>query len=179
MTENLPTSEDYQHIKEKLIDYLSRQGFSERKLLQKVTDLKKNYPRTKRYLFYTAQNVQKVIDELKKDGYINDRKYAKDVLRQLKDRKDGIQRIRQKMYTRLIPSKIINEILGEWQEMGLKQDYTFIIRDAKRKYERLCEKFPSKKDKYTIKTKLYAFLAQKGYGPDEIKKIINKVQVIN
>ncbi len=179
MIENLPTSEDYQHIKEKLIDYLSRQGFSERKLLQKVTDLKKNYPRTKRYLFYTTQNVQKVINELKNQGYIDDQKYAKDVLRQLKDRKDGIQRMRQKMYTRLIPVNIINEVLGNWKELGSKQDYSIIIRDAKRKYERLCEKYPTKKDKYTIQTKLYAFLAQKGYGPDEIKNIISQAKIIN
>lgn len=170
-----PSVEDYQHIKEKLIDYLSRQGFSERKLLKKVTDLKKNYPRTKRYIFYDRKNVQKVIDELKKDGYIDDKKYARDVLRQLKDRKDGIQRIRQKMYRRLIPEKIINDVLGDWKEKGAKQDFTIILREAKRKYERLLEKHPSKKDVYTVKNKLYGFLAQKGYQLDEIKKIIDKV----
>ncbi|MCH7493052.1 hypothetical protein IID19_05760, partial [Patescibacteria group bacterium] len=56
MLTTAPSPDDYQHIKEKLIDYLSRQGFSERKLLQKVIDLKRRYPRTKRYYFYTADN---------------------------------------------------------------------------------------------------------------------------
>ncbi|XOU94609.1 MAG: regulatory protein RecX [Candidatus Kerfeldbacteria bacterium] len=175
MNNNLPTSEDFQHIKEKLIDYLSRQGFSEAKLIQKVTDLKRRYPKTKRYFFYTKENIIKVTNELKDLGLINDRKYAESVLRQLKDRKDGIQRIRQKMYTRLIPTSIINEVLGEWQDQGTKQDDSIIIRDAKRKYERLCEKHQAKKEKYTIQTKLYAFIAQKGYTPDQIKEIIGKI----
>lgn len=170
-----PQPEDYQHIKEKLIDYLSRQSFSERKLLQKVTDLKRNYPRTKRYRFYDITHVQKVINDLKKQGYIDDKKYAQEVLRQLKDRKDGIQRIRQKMYTRLISPEVINEVLGQWKEQGTKQDYSIIFRDAKRKYERLCEKNKSKNDRYTIQSKLYAFLAQKGYTPDEVKEIIGKL----
>lgn len=175
MNYNLPTQEDFQHIKEKLIDYLSRQSFSEAKLIQKVADLKRRYPKTKRYFFYTEENIKKVIEELRNLGYIDDRKYAEGILRQLKDRKDGIQRIRQKMYTRLIPSSIINEVLGEWQDDGAKQDYTTIIRDAKRKYERLCKKHPSKAEKYTVQTKLYAFLAQKGYTPDQIKEIIEKI----
>ncbi len=174
MTEIKPSPEDYQHIKDKLYDYLSRQGFSERKLLQKVTDLKRRYPKTKRYEFYTIQHVQKVIDELKEAGFIDDRKYAESVLRQLLDRKDGIHRIRQKMHQRLIPSAIIEEVLSAWQQSGVKQDYSAVIRAAKRKYERLSEKYPSKKDRYTINTKLYAFLAQKGYTPDEVKEIIHK-----
>ena len=176
MNYNLPTPEDFQHIKEKLIDYLSSQSFSEAKLIQKVIDLKRRYPKTKRYFFYTKENINKVIGELKSLGYIDDHKYAESVLRQLKDRKDGIQRIRQKMYTRLIPTDIINEVLGEWQEQGAKQDNSIIIRDAKRKYERLCEKHPAKTEKYTIQTKLYAFIAQKGYTPDQIKEIIEKIK---
>ncbi len=177
MTTPTPSPEDYQHIKDKLYDYLSRQGFSERKLLQKVTDLKRRYPRTKRYLFYTPVHIQKVINELKATGVINDQKYAQDVLRQLRDRKDGIHRIRQKMRQRLIPAPIIEKVLQTWQQSGVKQDYAAIICDAKRKYERLREKYPSKKDRYTIQSKLYAFLAQKGYAPNEVKEIIGKLQL--
>lgn len=175
MTYTNPSPDDYQHIKEKLIDYLSRQGFSEGKLRQKVIDLKRRYPRAKRYYFYTAENVQQVIDELKTLGLIDDRKYAKDVLRQLKDRKDGIHRIRQKMHQRMIPAPIIQEVLQTWQKEGVNQDYSSIIRDAKRKCQRLQEKHPSPQDSYTVKSKLYVFLAQKGYTPDEVKKIISKI----
>jgi len=171
--QELPTTEDFNNIRQKIIDYLSRQGFSERKLLQKVTDLKKNYPKTKRYFFYTRPNVQKVIDEMKQEGYIDDLKYAKDVLRQLKDRKDGIQRIRQKMYRRLIPEKIISEVLGRWQQQGTKQDYSIIVRNAMQKKKRLEEKYPGKKNEYDRNQRMYAFLAQKGYLPDDIDKIIN------
>ncbi len=174
MTHDHPTDEDYQHIREKLIDYLSRQGFSEKKLLQKVTDLKRRYPRTARYRFYTPEHVQKVIDELKSAGYIDDRTYAESVLRQLLDRKDGIYRIRQKMVQRLIPQDIINEVIKEWEESDGRQDYAAIIRAAKAKYQQLLQKHPGKKEQYTVRQKLYAFLAQKGYTPDEIGEIIKR-----
>ncbi|MDD5040551.1 MAG: regulatory protein RecX [Patescibacteria group bacterium] len=167
-----PTPDDYQHIKDKILDYLSRQGFSEKKLLQKVTSLKRNYPSTARYLFYTPEHVQKVLDELAAVGLVDDEKYCRDVLRQLQDRKDGLYRIRQKMHRRLIPRPLIEKVLGEWKQSGTKQDYTAIIRETQRKHERLKEKHPGAKEQYTVKRKLYAFLAQKGYGAEEIKEIL-------
>lgn len=176
MTEIKPTPEDYQHIKEKIIDYLARQGFSEKKLMRKVTDLKRHYPRTKRYFFYIPEHVQKVINQLKEQGIINDHQYAEEVLCQLRDKKDGIHRIRQKMFSRLIPVSIIEKVLASWKEQGSKQDFARIIREAKRKYERLLEKFPNKKDSYTIQSKMYAFLAQKGYTSEEVKKIIENIK---
>ncbi|MCH7493045.1 RecX family transcriptional regulator, partial [Patescibacteria group bacterium] len=47
---------------------------------------------------------------------------------------------------------------------------------AKRKYQRLLEKHPSTKDSYAIQSKLYAYLAQKGYTQDEVKSIISKIK---
>ena len=174
-TSDGPTPEDFQHIKEKIIDYLSRQGFSEKKLLQKVTDLPRHYPQTRRYLFYTPENVQKVLDELKSIGLVDDLKFARDVLRQLQDRKDGLYRIKDKMRRRQIPPVIIEKVLEEWKLSGSKQDYTAIIRETKRKLERLKLKHPSVREQYTIKSKLYAFLAQKGYGGEEIAEILKNV----
>lgn len=171
---NGPTPEDYQHIKEKIVDYLSRQGFSEKKLLQKVTDLKKHYPRTQRYYFYTTEHVQKALDDLKDLGLVDDEKYAYDVLHQLQDRKDGLYRIKDKMRRRLIPPAIIEKVLGEWKRAGVSQDYTAIIRETKRKADRLNEKHPSLKGQYLVRQKLYAFLAQKGYGAEEIREILKK-----
>ncbi len=169
-----PTPEDYQHIRDKILDYLSRQGFSEKKLLQKVTDLKKHYPNSRRYLFYTPEHVQKVLDELKVVGLVDDEKYCRDVLRQLQDRKDGVYRIKEKMRRRLLPPAVIETVLGEWKRSGVAQDYTAIVRETSRKYERLKEKYPSKKEQYTIRGKLYAFLGQKGYELDQIKEILGK-----
>lgn len=174
MIDNGPQPEDFQHIKDKILDYLSRQGFSERKLLQKVTDLKRHYPTTARYRFYTPEHVQKVLDELKVLGLVDDEKFARDVLHQLQGRKDGLYGIKEKMRRRLIPPDIIEKILGEWKQSGQGQDYSAIIRETKRKYERLKEKFPSAKGDYTIKGKLYAFLGQKGYVSDEIKEILRR-----
>lgn len=174
MNDNQPSPDDYQHIKDKILDYLSRQGFSERKLLQKVTDLKRHYPQTARYRFYTPEHVQKVLDELKVLGLVDDEKFCRDILRQLLDRKDGLYRIKDKMRRRLIPPAIIEKVLGEWKQSGVAQDYTAIVRETKRKYERLKEKFPSPKEQYAVKGKLYAFLAQKGYGVEEIREIIKR-----
>lgn len=174
MTDIRPAPEDYQHIKEKIIGYLARQGFSERKLLQKVTDLKRRYPHVRRYRFYTPAHVRMVLDELKAMGLVDDMKYAREVLRQLRDGQNGLYRIKDKMFRRLIPTAIINAVLREWKESGEGQDYTAIIRETKRKNSRLKEKHPSPNEHYIVKRKLYAFLGQKGYGSDEIREILRQ-----
>ncbi|MFA6098306.1 MAG: regulatory protein RecX [Patescibacteria group bacterium] len=169
-----PTQDDFQHIKEKIVDYLSRQGFSEAKLIQKITNLKRYYPHTRRYQFYTPENIQIVIEELKTLGLIDDEKYCREVLRHLQDRKDGLYRIKDKMRRRLIPPAIIDKVLNEWKQTGVAQDYTAIIRETKRKYGRLKEKFLLPKEQYAVKSKMYTFLAQKGYGSEEIKEILRQ-----
>ncbi|MFH0804717.1 MAG: RecX family transcriptional regulator, partial [Patescibacteria group bacterium] len=83
-------------------------------------------------------------------------------------------RIKDKMRRRLIQPVIIEKVLREWQQSGARQDYTTIIRETQRKRERLREKYPTEKGKYAVKSKLYAFLAQKGYGSDEIKEILRR-----
>ncbi len=172
---NQPTPEDYQHIKEKIVDYLSRQGYSEKKLLQKVTDLKRHYPTTLRYRFYTITHVQIVLDELKELGVVDDLRFARNVLAQLIDRKDGLYRIKEKMRRRLIPPAMIDRALKEWKQAGQGQDFTAIVRETKRKYERLKEKFPKENMGYEVRRRLYAFLGQKGYVSEEIKKILGLV----
>lgn len=167
--------ETYSHIREKIIDYLSRQGFSERKLFLKVTNLRKRYPTTARYAGYIGSNVQEVLNDMRREGLIDDASYARDVLRQLKDKKDGPERIRQKLYRRLIPKEIIELVMSEFLREGYVQDFTSIIRETRRKEKELQRKFgASKESSHLIWQKLYAFLAQKGYYPDDIKKIIDE-----
>ncbi|PIT87565.1 MAG: hypothetical protein COU31_02260, partial [Candidatus Magasanikbacteria bacterium CG10_big_fil_rev_8_21_14_0_10_40_10] len=167
--------ETYSHIREKIIDYLSRQGFSERKLFKKVTDLRKRYPSTARYAGYIGSNVQQVINDLKLEGVINDESYARDVLRQLKNKKDGPECIRQKLYCRLIPKETIELVMAEFSQSGFSQDFVSIIRETRRKKDELRKKLGTgKKAGYVLFQKLYAFLAQKGYYPDDISKIIEQ-----
>lgn len=171
MDTQTPTQEDYQHIRDKILEYLSRQGFSEKKLIEKVTRLKKSYPHTKRYRFYTHEHVTRVTGELKEEGVINDHVYAQDVLRQLLNKKNGILRIKQKMYRRLIPPEIIDEVLHEFELTGRQQTYDKIVRDVKNKLLRLKEKgVPARQHL----PRVYAFLAQKGYLPDDIKHILKQ-----
>jgi|GEM_PF-5858995 len=170
--------ETYAHIRDKILDYLSRQGFSEKKLLHKVTDLRRRYPHTNRYAGYIASNVLKVIGDLKKEGIINDEAFARDVLRQLKDKKDGPERIRQKMYRRLIPKGIIEKVMQEFAADSFQQDFSSIVRDVRRKKEDLVDKYGrSRKASYVIWQKVYAYIAQKGYYPDDVRIIMHKAGV--
>lgn len=167
--------ETHDHIREKIIDYLSRQGFSEKKLLQKVTDLRTRYPYTTRYAGYISRNVQEVLDEMKKEGTVNDESYAREVLRQLQDKKDGPARIRQKLYRRLIPKDIVDLVMDEFEGKGFRQDFSKIIRDVKRKQKDLISKFGnSQKAKHIVWQKMYTYLAQKGYYPSDIRFIMEK-----
>jgi len=167
--------ETYDNIRNKIIDYLARQSFSERKLLLKVLDLKRRYPKTRRYQEYTHANVQKALDDLSHEGVIDDRRYAREVLEQLMGKTNGVRRIAEKMSRRLIPQPIIDEILREFSEKGRAQDNAKIIKETLRKRDDIMRKHPGLAPNHRlIRSALYTFLARKGYMPDDIAGILDQ-----
>jgi SOS response regulatory protein OraA/RecX len=168
-------SEDYKNIRDKILDYLGRQDYSKAKLLEKVTSLKKNYPKTKRYAHYTPDNVQYVIDRLESLNLINEKRFLENMLYSGLRSQYGIRRITQKMYTRKYPKKLIESVLKEHAESGERHDLTRITSMAQRRKESLERKYPDA-DAYEIKERLFAFLAQKGFEYDDIQKIIESLK---
>lgn len=169
------TDEGRKHIYSKIVDYLSRQGFSESKLLQKVLLLKKRYPQTRRYDEYTKENVLEVLRQMREEGIVNDERYARDVLRQLKDGKNGIRLIEMKMRQRLIPFDIIEKILHDPHE-GLEQDYARILMELRTRKIRLEKKYKhDPRSRYLVRGRLQQYCASRGFLASEVQTLTQQV----
>ncbi len=167
--------EDLQHIYQKMLEWLSDGEVSERRLIDRIVRLKRLYPDSVRYVFYTQKNAEKVIEVLRKQDLVNDRRYASRLFELLKDKKDGMRAIRRKMLSRKLPANIVDQVLGDFQNSGQQQDLRKVIALTRSKYQRLQEKYGADpKKKYQIRPKLYAWLAMRGFGLEESKVILEK-----
>lgn len=167
-----------QHLKNiynKMLDYLSKSDMAEQRLVDRIERLKLRYPHSKRYELYTKANAWKVIPLLREDGYVDEERFAGRVFESLKDKKDGLRMIKRKMLSRQIKAEVVEKTINEFVRSERHQDLTKITRAAKDKYSRLNDKFgkdPVKK--YQIRSKLYAWLAMRGFDAGEAAKIIEK-----
>ncbi|HCC22665.1 TPA: hypothetical protein DF272_00595 [Candidatus Falkowbacteria bacterium] len=176
MKDQFETTTDFTNICNKILDYLGRQDYSEAKLVEKVTNLKKYYPKTKRYDNYTSENVTRVIEELKKKGVMDEVKFLTRMLEAYLGREYGIRTIERKMRERKYKKENIVEVIDSYRRSGSEFDYTKIEKVAVKKKEQWEKKYYDDKQKfYQIKTKLYVWLAQKGFESGEIKQIITRI----
>jgi len=175
LIEKIQNNTDLKNIYNKILDYLSKRDYSEEKLIQKITDLKKHYPRSRRYQNYNRENAEIALVLIKEYGYLDEERYARNLFDCLINKKDGLQRIKQKMLNRLIKKNIIDQLINDFQKES-KQDLTRIIELTKTKRGQLEKKYKNDRIKtIQIKPKLYLFLQQKGYTGDEIKRIFSGI----
>ncbi|PKL72093.1 hypothetical protein CVV26_02990 [Candidatus Kuenenbacteria bacterium HGW-Kuenenbacteria-1] len=173
LIEKIQSNVDLKNIYNKMLDYLSKRNYSEKKLIQKIIDLKKYYPYSQRYQNYTRENAKIAMALVKEYGFLNENQYARNLLDYLINKKDGLRRIRQKMLNRLIKKEIVEKTINEFQKKS-KQDLTRIIELTKLKREQLQKKYKGDwKKTAQINNKLYLFIQQKGYTNDETKEILN------
>jgi len=167
-------TQDYQYIKDKILDYLSIQDYSEAKLLQKVLLLKQRYPKTKRYKNYTKPNIEFVIKRLVELKVIDEIRFLENLIYSSLASKYGIKKIQQKMYIKMYKRSNIEKILAKYNEDKPEKDFTKITTLTKFKKDTLLRKYPNEST-YDIDKRLFNFIAQKGFEYEEIKEIISTV----
>ena len=176
LIQKIQNNTDLKNIYNKMLDYLSERDYSEEKLIQKIMDLKKHYPRSRRYQNYIRENAEKALSLVKEYGFLNEERYTRNLLDYLINKKDGLRLIRQKMLNRLIKKDIVEKIIDEFRKES-EQDLTRIIELTKSKREQLQKKYKNDWIKTAqINAKLYLFAQQKGYTNDEIKKILSEIK---
>ena len=173
--EDFRNTQDYINLKSKLLDYLGRQDYSEAKLLEKVCNLKKNYPQTIRYRYYTQKNVLLVIDDLKELGLINEIRFLENMIYSSLRSNYGIRRVKQKMYRHKYKKENIEHVLRQYEEDKPQRDLSKIISTTQRRKETLQRKYKDESD-YTLERRLFQFLAQKGFEYDEISTILKELE---
>lgn len=119
---------------------------------------------------YDEVIIEKVLDELIKLGYINDRLYASKYLHDRSKLKPKPKRVlKQELINKGIDEKIIEELLEEWKI----DEYALAESMLKKKYGKY------DMNDIKIKRKAYAYLLHKGFENELVLSLINKLSQDN
>lgn len=172
--------QDLKNIYTKMLEWLSVGEVSEKRLVDRIVRLKRLYPDTVRYAFYTEKNAKIVVDYLREQDLVNDQRYTERLFELLKDKKDGLRAIRRKMLNRQLPKSAVDAVLKDFHQSGGKQDLERITAAATAKLAKLQSKYGNDpKKKYQIRSKLYAWLAMRGFGPEESSLVLKRLAKID
>ncbi|MBI4090561.1 MAG: RecX family transcriptional regulator [Candidatus Komeilibacteria bacterium] len=167
---------DLKNMYDKMLEYLADGDMAEKRLVNRIERLRLRYPETKRYDRYTSDTAWQLIPLLRENGYINEERYAQRLFDSLKDKKDGLRLIRRKMLRRDIRPEIVGQICSTFEGSGSEQDLSKIVAATTAKFLSLTEKYGSDPiKKYQIRSKIYAWLAMRGYGVEESATIWQKI----
>jgi len=117
----------------------------------------------------TSKVIGKVEEKLKKLKLLNDGEFSRWFLEQrAKFRPRGLRAIRSELYKKRVDSKVIDEVLAEFEGGD------FELGNARK----MAEKFKKRKARLKgrdFRDKLYSYLAGLGFGYDTIKTVIDEM----
>ena len=148
------------HIKQRAFRYLGRRFHSVSELRTKL-----------RQKGYEIELINEVLDDLKKNNYLNDSKFAEMFVEEkIKLKLWGEQKLRSELIKRGIKSEIISDVLRNIISDEDKLNNAMIV--ASKKYDSLKNR---NVDKDVIKRKLITFLNSRGYKYDVIKEVCDEL----
>ncbi len=153
---NLLKDEMYIKAKNKALNILSKADQSEKKIKEKLSSE------------FEEDTIDKVIDFLKRNNFINDDMLAQKIVNtNVNLNKCGKNKIKQNLYIKGIDKNSINEALSEIDD---NIEYENAMYLAKKRYNRV-----KNEDKRKIYQKISQHLAYKGFNYDIIKRVLNKL----
>jgi regulatory protein len=116
---------------------------------------------------FAEEAARQVIEEMKRLGYLNDRQYAHEWVKQRKQNKGyGSLRLRQELMKKGIDPSYIDEALVEVSE---EEERQLAMRIAERRYLRICDD-PWPK----VERRLGQYLLRQGYSISLVRSILNR-----
>ncbi len=153
---NLLKDEMYIKAKNKALNILSKADQSEKKIKEKL------------YSEFEEDTIDKVIDFLKRNNFINDDILAQKIVNtNVNLNKCGKNKIKQNLYIKGIDKNSIDDALSEIDD---NIEYENAMYLAKKRYNRV-----KNEDKRKIYQKISQHLAYKGFNYDIIKRVLNKL----
>jgi regulatory protein len=147
-------------VKQRAFRYLSRRLHSENELRIKLK-LKK----------YNLEIIDEVINDLKKNNYLNDMEFADSFSEEnIKNKLWGKNKVNAELIKRGISKEIISEIISKKFPEG--NDLQNALELAAKKHKSLSTRNLEQKK---IKEKLFTFLFSKGYDFEIIKEVVQKL----
>ncbi len=118
--------------------------------------------------------ISKVIDDIKRYGFINDLEYARNfLLNRLRSKTLGKIALKQILLSKGIPNETIEQVLAERE--NLINEFEIALELAKKKLKQIKSSKKKKRDKNEQKRKIYEFLARRGFTWDTINHVINTI----
>lgn len=147
------------HIKQRAFRLLGRRQHSSSELRRKLWQKD-----------YEQRLIDEVIDELTKNGYIDDKEFIRAfVAEKSKSKNWSSKKIKSELFKRGVASKLIDEIFNN---LPKEDDYENAKRLANKKYELLLKRNLKPKE---LRNKLSTYLFSKGFDYEIIKEVSNKL----
>jgi regulatory protein len=160
--EKIRAAEELFQAKQKALEYLSRRMHSEKELSQKLR--KKNF---------SAESIQRLIDDFRAAGYLNDTQFAVAYVADcLQKRPVGRRALLQRLRLKGIDKEIIATVLTTTLEF--EKEETIALAAARKKIRISRSQF-EKLDTEKRRKRLAQFLAQRGFEWEIIGRVINTV----
>lgn len=166
LQENEEMSEEvYREITEEILvkrvrlramNLLMKHGFTEKKLRDKLAEGE-----------YSRELIDNAIEYVSSFGYIDDNEFARDYIVSHRDDK-SIGRIKNDLLNKGVSKEIINSALNKVYEEDGPIDEIPLIQKLLRK-----RGFDAQNAGYEEKNKTYAFLMNKGFSAESIRRVIN------
>lgn len=118
---------------------------------------------------FEPSTIDRVIVLLEEYNLLDDRHYVELFLKE-KLRSRGIKKVTYELYNKGINKEMLEEILEDFDTGSLEEESCQKL--AEKKFSEIKKK---EEDRYKQKSKLYAFLAGKGYGYEMINAVIRQV----
>ncbi len=117
---------------------------------------------------YDEQSVDSAVEKLLDYGYVNDKRYAENLARELFERKKfGKSRVKSELYKRGIASEVINEIIEAYEEDNEIDNIQTIVDIISKKYY---NKMIDEKSRQ----KVFAALVRLGYSFSDIREAMSE-----
>ena len=147
------------HIKQRAFRLLGRRQHSSSELRRKLWNKD-----------YEQKLIDEVIEDLQKNGYLNDSDFILEFVAEKSNTKNwSSKKIKGELFKRGVASKLIDEMLSE---QPTESDLESAMKLAKKKYEVLMKRKLEPKDLRNI---LLTYLFSKGFEYDLIKDVCNKL----
>lgn len=150
------SDEMYIKAKNKALNILSKADQSEKKIIEKLSN------------DFEDDTINKVIDFLKRNNFINDNLLAQKIVNtNLNLNRCGKNRIKQNLYNKGLDATSINEAISE---IDSDTEFENAMYLAKKRFDRI-----KNEDKRKVYQKISQHLAYKGFNYDIIKRVLNKL----
>ncbi|VAX25233.1 hypothetical protein MNBD_IGNAVI01-905 [hydrothermal vent metagenome] len=160
--EKLKYENEFFQAKSSAYRYLGNRNHSSFELRVKLT--KKEYQKL---------IIEKVIEDLRAKGYVNDQKFAESFVKnRIEKRKEGIVKINSELRKKGISNEIISDVINNFTDDPIH--FQNALQLARKKHQSLIKK---NLDFQKLKGRLFNFLKGKGYTTEIILKVLDTVLV--